>query len=50
MMIHCPNNQHCPPFARRFHDELRRRSATALPPLPDWPFGPDAEQPPLFPS
>jgi uncharacterized protein YecE (DUF72 family) len=50
MMIHCPNNLHCPPFARRFHDELRRRSATALPPLPDWPAGPAAEQPPLFPS
>ena len=50
MMIHCPNNLHCPPFARRFHDELRHRSATALPPLPDRPAGSAAEQPPLFPS
>lgn len=37
MMIHCPNNLHCPPQAKRFHDLLRARSAE-LAPLPDWPL------------
>ena len=39
MMIHCPNNLHCPAFARDFHERLRREPGmTALPPLPDWPL------------
>lgn len=38
MMIHCPNNLHCPPLARQFHDALtRRRAARQLPALPPWP-------------
>ena len=41
MMIHCPNNLHCPPFARDFHERLRRaltsRDLGTLPALPDWP-------------
>ena len=36
VMIHCPNNQHCPPFARRFHDALAARHPAAGM-LPDWP-------------
>lgn len=36
MMIHCPNNLHCPAFAESFHDLLRRRLPD-LPPLPPWP-------------
>lgn len=39
MMIHCPNNLHCPTFARQFHDRLRRESGMAsLPALPPWPL------------
>ena len=36
MMIHCPNNLHCPPLARAFHDALRGRleGMAALPPWP----------------
>ena len=38
MMIHCPNNLHCPPQARDFHDRLRAHLvAGRLPPLAEWP-------------
>lgn len=38
MMIHCPNNQHCPPLARQFDAELRRKvGGEKLPPLAEWP-------------
>lgn len=37
VFIHCPNNQHCPPFARGFHEALRRRASALLDPLPAWP-------------
>lgn len=38
MMIHCPNNLHCPPLAREFHERLRARPGMAsLPALPPWP-------------
>ncbi len=38
MMIHCPNNQHCPPLALDFHDTLRRNAGdAAVPPLAGWP-------------
>lgn len=36
VMIHCPNNLHCPAFAESFHDLLRRRMP-GLAPLPPWP-------------
>ncbi|MDH4107144.1 MAG: DUF72 domain-containing protein [Gammaproteobacteria bacterium] len=36
MMIHCPNNLHCPEMARAFHAALGRR-LDGLPPLPPWP-------------
>lgn len=36
MMIHCPNNLHCPPLAQRFHEALRRRLSSVAP-LPAWP-------------
>jgi len=36
-MMHCPNNQHCPAFARDFHAALRSR-LPALPELPPWPL------------
>ncbi|MEM9741511.1 MAG: DUF72 domain-containing protein [Pseudomonadota bacterium] len=33
--VHCPNNLHCPAFARRFHDHLSaHRSVGSLPPWP----------------
>lgn len=35
MMIHCPNNLHCPPLALDFHRRLQAK--TALPDLPAWP-------------
>lgn len=39
MMIHCPNNLHCPPFARDFHDSLRRRAGMQrLAALAPWPL------------
>lgn len=41
LMVHCPNNRHCPPFARDIHERLRRRldgRGVALPPLPAWPL------------
>lgn len=38
MMIHCPNNQHCPPLARQFDAVLRRKVGDRkLPPLAEWP-------------
>ncbi len=38
MMIHCPNNLHCPPLAVDFHESLRRVSpAGEIPRLPPWP-------------
>ena len=41
MMIHCPNNQHCPPFAADFHARLQQamvRAGLPRPPdLPPWP-------------
>ncbi len=38
MLIHCPNNQHCPDLAEDFHARLRARvGATELPALPSWP-------------
>lgn len=36
MMIHCPNNLHCPPLALNFHTALSRR-LTELARLPPWP-------------
>ncbi len=36
-MMHCPNNQHCPPFAAQFHAALRAR-LPELPALPAWPL------------
>ena len=36
MMIHCPNNLHCPPLAARFHALLRER-LPAIAELPAWP-------------
>jgi uncharacterized protein YecE (DUF72 family) len=35
IMIHCPNNLHCPPLAADFHERLRARTALAA--LPPWP-------------
>lgn len=40
MMIHCPNNLHCPKQARRFHELLQARlneRGLGMPGLPDWP-------------
>ena len=38
MMIHCPNNQHCPPLALDFHDTLRRGvGESTMPELASWP-------------
>lgn len=36
MMIHCPNNLHCPPMALDFHERLRSMDQQ-LPALPSWP-------------
>ena len=35
IMIHCPNNLHCPPLALDFHERVRQR--TDMPALPRWP-------------
>jgi uncharacterized protein YecE (DUF72 family) len=35
MMVHCPNNQHCPGLAEDFHQQLAARAG--LPQLPAWP-------------
>ncbi len=38
MMIHCPNNQHCPSLAEAFHQALRdQMTDRSLPPLPAYP-------------
>ena len=38
MMIHCPNNLHCPPLARTFHEALRQAAPQLnLPGLAAWP-------------
>ncbi len=37
VMIHCPNNQHCPPYARDFHQRLSERLA-GVGVLPSWPM------------
>lgn len=38
MMIHCPNNAHCPELAVQFHNRLRfNMKANQLPLLPGWP-------------
>lgn len=38
MLIHCPNNLHCPPLAAQFHQQLRRCAGMQdLPALPPWP-------------
>ncbi|MEM7259768.1 MAG: DUF72 domain-containing protein, partial [Pseudomonadota bacterium] len=42
MMIHCPNNQHCPPMALQFHDLLRQQLHN-IEPLTPWPV-PQQEQ------
>ena len=39
VMIHCPNNAHCPALAERFHALLRDQPGmAALPELPPWPL------------
>lgn len=44
MMIHCPNNLHCPRFASAFHETLRRRPGMdGLPMLPPWPLPQQAQ-------
>ena len=44
MMIHCPNNLHCPKLADRFHRALRAQPGMAeLPPLPPWPVPQQAQ-------
>ena len=35
MMIHCPNNLHCPPLALDFHERVRRQTGASS--LPAWP-------------
>ncbi len=39
MMIHCPNNQHCPDLSVQFHNRLRSlvKDGSFLP-LPQWPI------------
>lgn len=37
MLIHCPNNQHCPVFARQFHNQLAA-IVPGLGALPGWPM------------
>lgn len=40
VMIHCPNNLHCPELALQFHDRLRAKlePVDSLDPLPYWPI------------
>ncbi len=39
MMIHCPNNLHCPSLALDFHEALRAKEGMqGLPSLPPWPL------------
>ena len=37
IMIHCPNNQHCPLFATQFHIELAKHWVDMPAELPAWP-------------
>lgn len=39
VMVHCPNDAHCPPLARAMHETLRASLAEVCPlaPLPEWP-------------
>jgi uncharacterized protein YecE (DUF72 family) len=38
MMIHCPNNLHCPPLAAEFHEALRQAASDIdIPALAPWP-------------
>jgi uncharacterized protein YecE (DUF72 family) len=37
LMMHCPNNQHCPEFAADFHEALRGR-VPGMPELAPWPL------------
>ncbi len=37
VMIHCPNNLHCPPFARQFHERLAARLGGDAGALKPWP-------------
>ena len=49
VLIHCPNNPHCPELALAFHDELGRRlNRPDWPTLPPWPSAPPVDQPSLF--
>lgn len=44
MMIHCPNNLHCPEFAADFHRALRQQPGmSGLAPLPPWPVPQQAQ-------
>lgn len=44
MMIHCPNNLHCPKLAERFHRALQAQPGMAeLPPLAPWPVPQQAQ-------
>lgn len=38
IMIHCPNNFHCPVFAQEFHTRLQETVPFALDSLPAWPI------------
>jgi len=40
VMIHCPNNQHCPELALQFHNRLRAKlkPSDSIDPLPRWPI------------
>ena len=39
MMIHCPNNLHCPILAERFHELVRAKDpGLGIGPLPAWPI------------
>ena len=39
VMIHCPNNQHCPTFAKDFHNAVLQQPGMAhLPAFPPWPL------------
>ncbi len=37
MMIHCPNNFHCPAFAQEFHERLCVKANGSIAALPAWP-------------
>jgi len=46
MMIHCPNNLHCPEMALQFHRALQARTGKEQ--LPDLPYWPTPQQQGLF--